>query len=612
MENNKISYTSRDYESIRLELQNYVRTYYPELIQDFNDASVFSVFLDLNAAVADNLHYHIDRSIQETVLQYAQQRSSIYNIARTYGLKIPGQRPSVALVDFSITVPAFGDKEDERYLGQLRRGSQVVGAGQVFENVEDIDFASPYNSQGFPNRLKIPNFDSSNRIVNYTITKREVVVNGITKVFKRVIGPADVRPFLELFLPEKNVLGVTSVLLKDGTSYTTVPTVNEFLGVDNRWYEVDALAEDRIFVEDPTKVSDQPGIKVGKYIQTNDRFITEYTPEGFLKMTFGGGTNTSQDALNQFTTLGVPLNLQLYQNNMSLGSALRANTTLFVQYRTGGGLSTNLGTNVINQVGTVSFFVNGPSDNINQQVTSSLRCNNVTAAIGGAGQPSVEETRNYVAFNFSSQNRAVTVNDYEALIRKMPSQFGAPAKVAITENNNKINVQILSYDTTGKLTSIVSNTLKQNLANYLSNYRMMNDYISIETAEVIDLSLDISVVLDATQNQGQVITNIINKVSTFLDPQIRNLGQNIYISQLNSLIQDENGVITVTAIDVFNEVGGQYSGFQTSMAYSNDVTRQIRPVDDTIFAQPNQVYQIRYPNKDIRVKVKNFQNVQFS
>jgi hypothetical protein len=109
MATNRISYTARDYESIRVELQNYVRTYYPELIQDFNDASVFSVFLDLNAAIADNLHYNIDRSIQETVLQYAHQRSSIYNIARTYGLKVPGQRPSVALVDYSITVPAFGD-----------------------------------------------------------------------------------------------------------------------------------------------------------------------------------------------------------------------------------------------------------------------------------------------------------------------------------------------------------------------------------------------------------------------------------------------------------------------------------------------------------------------
>ena len=612
MANRKISYTTRDFEGIRSELIQYVRTYYPELIQNFNDASVFSVFLDLNAAVADNLHYHIDRSIQETVLQYAQQRSSIYNIARTYGLKLPGQRPSVALVDFSITVPAFGDKEDERYLGQLRRGSQVLGAGQVFENVEDIDFSSPYNSQGFPNRLKIPNFDSSNRLVNYTITKREVVVNGITKVFKRVITPSDVRPFLEVFLPEKNELGVTSVLLKDGTSYTTVPTVNEFLGLQNKWYEVDALAEDRIFIEDPTKVSDQPGIKVGRYIQTQDKFITEYTPEGFLKMTFGGGTNTAQDALNQFTTMGVPLNLQLYQNNLSLGAALKSNTTLFIQYRTGGGLSTNLGTNVINQVGTVSFFVNGPSESTNQQVVGSLRCNNVTAAIGGAGQPTVEDARNYVSFNFASQNRAVTVNDYEALVRKMPSQFGAPAKVAITENNNKVLVQILSYDTSGKLTSIVSNTLKQNLANYLSNYRMLNDYISIETAEVIDISIDIAVVLDSTQNQGQVISNIVNKISTFMDPQVRQLGQNIYLAQLNSLIQDENGVITVAGLQIYNEVGGQYSSAQTSMPYVDDLTRQIRPVDDTIFAQPSQVYQIRYPQKDIRVRVKNFQNVSFT
>ncbi len=95
MANRKISYTTRDYQAIRTELLNYVRTFYPELIQDFNDASVFSVFLDMNAAIADNLHYNIDRSIQETVLQYAQQRSSVYNIARTYGLKIPGQRPSV-------------------------------------------------------------------------------------------------------------------------------------------------------------------------------------------------------------------------------------------------------------------------------------------------------------------------------------------------------------------------------------------------------------------------------------------------------------------------------------------------------------------------------------
>lgn len=612
MANNRISYATRDYQAIRTELLNYVKTYYPELIQDFNDASVFSVFLDLNAAVADNLNYNIDRSIQETVLQYAQQRSSIYNIARTYGLKLPGQRPSVALVDYSITVPAFGDKEDERYLGILSRGSQVVGAGIVFENVHDIDFASPYNSQGFPNRLKIPNFNANNILVNYTITKREIVVNGITKVYKRVISGNDVRPFYELFLPEKNVLGITSVLLKNGTDYTNTPTTAEFLGLENRWYEVDALAEDRVFIEDPTKVSDQPGIKVGRYIQTQNRFITEYTPEGFKKMTFGGGTNTAQDQLNQFTTLGTTLELQKYSNNISLGATLTPNSTLFVQYRVGGGLATNLGTNVINQLGTVSFFVNGPSETTNTAVVNSLRCNNVTAAVGGAGIPSLEEIRNYVSFNFAAQKRAVTVQDYESIIRNMPAEFGAPAKVSITENDNKILVQILSYDTSGALTNIVSNTLRQNIANYLSNYRMMNDYISIFSAEVIDLSVEVSIVLDSAQNSGQVISSVVDKVATYFNPQTRQLGQNVYLSEIRSLVQNTNGVLTVAGINVYNQVGGQYSSAETSMVYADPETKLIGPVDDTIFAQPSQVYQIRYPNKDIKVLVKNFQSITFT
>ena len=613
MAQRKISYTVRDFQAIRQELINYTRTYYPELIDNFNDASVFSVFLDLNAAVADNLHYHIDRSIQETVLQYAQQRSSIYNIARTYGLKIPGQRPSVALVDFSITVPAFGDKEDERYLGILRRGSQVNGAGQVFETIYDINFASPFNQDGFPNRLKIPNFDANNNLVNYTITKRETVVNGITKVFKRVITPNDVRPFFEFFLPEKNVLGVTSIIQREGTAYSNVPTAQEFLNPVGRWYEVPALAEDRVFIADPSKPSDDPAIKVGTYIQTQDRFITEYTPEGFMKITFGGGTNTAEDQLRQFTTLDVPLKIQRYQNNsMSLGNTPQANTTMFIQYRIGGGLATNLGINTITQIGAVDFSVVGPSDTINNQVINSLTCNNVTAAIGGAGYPSTEEVRNYVTFNFAAQNRAVTIHDYEAIIRNMPGEFGAPAKVSITENNNKINVQILSYDASGTLTSDVSQTLKQNLAEYLSNYRMINDYVTIGSAQVIDLGVEVSVVLDSTQNSGVVISNIIDRVTTFFSPAVRGLGENIVLSELSRLIQAENGVVSLTDLSIYGKVGGQYSSAQTSMPYSDAATKKISLTDNTIFAEPSQIYQIRFPSKDIVVRVKNYQTTTFS
>jgi hypothetical protein len=611
MANNKINYTSRDFESIRQGLIDYTKQYYPDLVQNFNDASIFSVLMDLNAAVADNLHFHMDRSIQETVLQYAQQRSSIFNIARTYGLKIPGFRPSVAVVDFSITVPPLGDSEDYRYLGILRAGSQFNGGGTTFETVYDIDFSTQYNQEGFVNRTKIPTFDANNKIINYIITKREVVVNGTTKVFKRVINPTDVVPFFNFFLPERNVLGVSAVIQKDGTSYPNVPGYQDFVTSTNKWYEVDALAEDTVFIEDTTKPTDNAGVKVGTYIKTDNRFVTEYTPEGFMKLQFGGGTTTPNQQLEKFARDGIRLDLANYQNNIGLGLTVQPNTTIFVQYRIGGGLASNVGVGVINQVGTIDFAVNGPSATINANVVNSLKSNNVTAAIGGSNPPSTEEVRNMVSFNFAAQKRAVTINDYKSIIDTMPGRFGAPAKVAITENNNKITIQILSYDDSGKLTQVVSNNLKSNLATYLSKYRMINDYISIDVAKVIDLEFDIFVVLESDRSQGQVITQIINEVSNYMSPENRELGQNVNISDVRRLIQNTAGVTTLSDLKVYNKAGGLYSTSETSQRYVDTATKEIQLIDDTIFAEPTQIYQIRFNNKDIKVRVKNLKTVDF-
>ena len=613
MANRKISYTERDFEGLRNDLINYTQQYYPELIQNFNDASVFSVLMDLNAAIGDNLNFHIDRSVQETVLQYAQQRSSIFNIARTYGLKIPGYRPSVAIVDISITVPAFGDSEDVRYLGILRTGTQFNGGGTTFETVYDIDFSSQFNREGFINRTKIPIFsDNNNSPGQYIITKREVVVNGTTQVFKKVVTPGEVIPFYNFFLPDKNILGVTSIIHKEGTSYQATPSFSEFLNSTNRWYEVDALAEDTVFIEDPTKPVDEAGVKVGRYLRTDNRFITEYTPEGFLKIQFGAGTVTPDEQLKQFTTTGIPLKLQNFQNNIGLGLTVKPNTTLFVQYRTGGGLASNVGVGAINQVGLVDFTVNGPSETTNNNVVQSLKVNNVTAAIGGANQPTVEEVRNMVTYNFSAQKRAVTINDYKSLIDTMPGNFGAPAKVSITENNNKISIKILSYDSAGVLTQTISNNLKTNLATYLSKYRMINDYISIEVAKVIDLEFEYYIVIDPTGSQGDIITQVINIVNNYMSPASRELGQNVNVSEMNTLIQNIAGVNSLSEVRVYNKIGGQYSSSETSQRYVNKNNKQIELIDNTIFAEPDQIYQIRFAYKDIKVRIKSLTSVDFS
>ena len=81
------------------------------------------------------------------------------------------------------------------------------------------------------------------------------MVNGTTQVFKKVVTSADVSPFFNFFLPEKNILGVTSIIQKDGTNYQATPSFTEFETSPDRWYEVDALVEDTVFIEDPTNPS---------------------------------------------------------------------------------------------------------------------------------------------------------------------------------------------------------------------------------------------------------------------------------------------------------------------------------------------------------------------
>ena len=46
--------------------------------------------------------------------------------------------------------------------------------------------------------------------------------------------------------------------------------------------------------------------------------------------------------------------------------------------------------------------------------------------------------------------------------------------------------------------------------------------------------------------------------------------------------------------------------------YVDKTTREISLIDDTIFAEPDQVYQVRFDNKDIKVRVKNLKTVDFS
>lgn len=603
----KLNYSARNFVDLRTELVNFVRQYYPDVLNDFNDSSVGMMLLETVAGVGDNLSYNTDRMFQETQLDYAQERKSILSNARTFGLKVPGKRPSVTIVDFTVTVPVLGDSFDVSYAPIIRMGSQVTGAGKVFETKDDIDFSSPFTTGGIPNRLIIPNTNSNGNIVNYTLVKREMLVNGYTKIFKRIINTSDVRPFLEIILPEDNVLSIDSIISLNGTDFTKDPTLDQFLDMENRWFEMEALADDKVFIENTNIASDNSGIIPGKYIHVDRKFISEYTDLGFCKITLGGG-NQDISSLTDFDVNKALISyIGDFINNLSLGEVPKANTTMFVKYRVGGGSSSNLGPNILNGKGNINMIVNGSDPAINNAVTASLKVNNPTPALGGRDEPSVEEIRNLTKYNFSAQNRAVTIKDYQSRISLIPGKFGVPFRSGIFEEQNKIQIYTLGLDSNANLSNTSTSTLNSNIEEYLSNYRMMNDYINVNNGRIINLAFEIDLFIDKQYPQSQIIAQVIRVVRNYLDINNFDMGENVYLSDLLEKINNVAGVLNVIDLRVYNKVGdGKYSMNEIAQPYLDANTREIDLLGQyCLFSDPMSMFEIKIPEEDIKIRVKS-------
>ena len=232
----------------------------------------------------------------------------------------------------------------------------------------------------------------------------------------------------------------------------------------------------------------------------------------------------------------------------------------------------------------------------------------------GKEQPSVDEIRNLVRYNFSAQNRCVTIKDYQSRVPLMPGQFGVPFRTGVWEERNKVNVSILALDENSNLTTQATSALKQNIAEYLADYRMLNDYVTIKNGRVLNLGFEIDVFAEKSVPKGQVISGVINQVKEYLDINKWDMGDNIYISQLVENINNVGGVLNVTDLRVFNKVNenGKYSLNEVAQPYIDDETRQIDLLGRyTLFGEPNAMFEIKYPNKDIKVTILHFIIITF-
>lgn len=671
MSQKKINYLARTFSDYRAELINFSNKYYPELADDFNDSSVGAWFIDLVSSVSDNLSYHIDRMYQETNPNTAMLKSSVLNSARSNGFKVPGAKASMCEVKLSCNLPVDPkdiSSPDWDYAPILRRTSTVAAGNYNFHLTEDVDFAEQFNSEAFSNRTFTPNRNSNGSITSYTVSKTTIVINGTTRVFKKVLTSTDIKPFMEIVLPDTNVMNVESIIFKESADFSQDPDIQEYYydeeqyktdenaAMTYRYFEVNSLADqwrfgsesnfDKNVIRDTfnpevyedytetetfgdTNSSRTSRYYKGKWKPITQKFITEYTDNGYMKVIFGSGVDYMEVPTGS-TKYGEYRASKIINNDM-LGVLPKQGWTMYILYEVGGGAETNLGAGAINSISLMNaqFHSDGTEllSRMKGQVLNSMSVTNVTPSVAGKDAPSVDEIKYLAKYNASSQERCVTLKDYKTRLMMMPPKYGAPYRSAVIEDNNKISMSLLGLNSLGKLDKSLPEALVNNILEYMSHYRSINDYIEVKSGRIYNIGFSVDVFIDKSYNSANVVSNIINKIKDYMDVEKHDMGEDIFIGDLEKEITLIDGVLSLISLRVYNiysQNSGNYSTDKAPYPMLNEQTDckttnlpvfnvsdgsqsypiDLDAIDRVLYSDYNSMFEILNPTNDIQIRVK--------
>lgn len=671
MSENKISYSNRTYNDFRNAFIELTRNYYGDVYKDYSDAAIGQWLIDLISDVGDSLSYHTDRMFQETDINSAQQASSLISLARNNGLKVPGKKSAICEVEISCELPLNQQGEagtgnlrlaDESYAPVIKSGTLFSTGSVTFELMEDVDFREQFDEDGISNRKIEPVRDSNGNIIAYTYTKLCVVVAGQSKIYKKVLNASDIEPFMEVLLTDRNILGVTSVIMKDGTDLNTDPIISEFK-VDEesymdksgktiqRFFEVDSLIDQYRYGYEIEEV-DKPDILNGKYYnplwenctymdeegneviyrrvakgkwkRLKNKFITEYTDNWQLKLIFGAGLRNVYGEIPNDAENFTQYMMSRMQANDYMGVLPEAGKTLYILYRVGGGEESNIAVNTLTNIVYLNMSICGnenDGDNARKlrDVQNSIAVTNTTPSYGGKDEPSADELRYLIKYNSASQNRCVTLHDYYARINQIPARYGCPFRVGIVEENNKVSIYSLGLNYNGNLMKELAEVVADNIKEYLSEYRMINDFVEIKSGKIINLKFEVDIFVDKSYDKSEVVKRVIETVIDYMDIQKHQMGEDIFLGDLQKEIGKLDGVINVIDLRVYNPVGDNYSNdgisqqlvdisnccFEEYAEAGENTDRQIdlKASDMILFSEVNSLFEILNEN-DVKVKVK--------
>jgi len=618
-ENRDIKYLNKDFGELRNSLIEFSKTYFPSTYNDFSPSSPGMMFMEMSAYVGDVLSFYLDNQIQENFIQFTRQQNNLYTLAYMLGYRPRVTKASTTTVNVYQKVPSILSGStyvpDYRYALLLKENtalkSNLVGVSN-FLIQDSIDFS--YSSSQDPTEVTILTINNSSGIIEeFLLRKSRTAISANILTTNFTFGSPE--RFQTVELNDSSIIQILDIVDSDG----------------NEWYEVPYLAQETIFdtikntnPNDPNNYQEAGEVPYLLQLKkVSRRFTTRFLSPTTLQIQFGAGTNTQNNDEEIIPNtdnigLGLPYKRSLLTTGFAPANFLYTdtygispyNTTLTVRYLVGGGITSNAPVNSINTIvntDNIKFQTNNLDAILAQDVFNSVAVNNSIAADGGQDGDTADEIKFNALSIFATQLRSVTQDDYLVRALSMPSQYGSIAKIYIEPEKlssilpgqipSVLNLYILSFNNNKRL-KFSSTALKQNLATYLSQYRIINDSIKIKDAFFINIGIDFDIVVLPEYNNSEVIFDCIQALKDYFQIDKWQINEPILLKDLFILLDKIDGVQTVKNINITNKTGinSGYSEYTYDIKGAN-INNVIYPSLDPM------IFEVRFPDTDIKGRV---------
>ena len=592
-----IRYTSRDFSSIRNDLIEYAKRYYPTTYQDFSEAGFGSLMLDTVSYVGDILSFYLDYQANESFLDSAFEFENIRRLGKQMGYRIKGRPTAFGIATFYVTVPAasIGEGPDSKYYPVVKKGTVLsANNGNRFTLNEDVFFNDPTND------VVVAEVNSDTGLpISYAVKAQGQVISGDLNIQRVDIGAPE--RFLKIQIEDPNFCEIVSVIDDQGNEYFEVETLSQnivYRSVTNRGRtSLDAKSVLKPFV-------------------VPRRFMVDFDGDFFF-LQFGSGTETEIDESSERLFDPQKVALQVHgkdyvsETSFDPNKLIKtdkfgiapSNTTIQIVYR-------RIDTETANApVGNLSSIVDPIVSFENEisidtelalSVIDSLEVTNEDPISGDVDIPDADELRQRIFDSYSSQNRAVTSQDYQSVIYSMPPKFGSVKRAAILRDRNSLkrnlNVYVISEDSAGELVT-TSNSIKENLKTWLNRYRMVNDTLDILDAKIINLSIEFSILGDLDKNKYDILNDAVDELQSFY-ARTFDIGEPFFVTDVYKTLKDVDGVVDVIDVKIKQKTGGEYSRTYIDLDSSTSSDGRL------IRAPENVIFEIKRPTADIKGTIK--------